>query len=342
MLRFAILGSGYGRTVYLPALERCGFHVSVLAARQAHSDVHVTQTDDWRAAVSRPDVDCVVVALPPKLQRQATEYAAFHGKAVICEKPAGLTVEDTSAMLGHCQAAGVANAVGFQFRYEHGFERLKYELDNGSIGTLERIDVDWIIGGPASRSRPWSWRNDVDEGGGVVLNFATHCIDYVRWLTGAQIKTCNLYSQRLVPFRSLGPSFKEVTAPDSCDLLLDFEQGPVFASIRISNVATIPVGHRVVLRGSRGTISVNHVPPFRSNNFELEISSPTHNVVLGGPDLGMADFDGDSRLAPVTRLVSQFASSLKGQVERHLPTLADALEVQRLLADSINSNADFR
>src|SRR5690242_11985723 len=98
-MRFTILGAGHGAAVYLPALKRLGHEPVVLSARSPKPGLEVEQTDDWQAAIARKDVDAVVIAFPPPLQREAVLAVAALGKPFICEKPAGMNEADASTML---------------------------------------------------------------------------------------------------------------------------------------------------------------------------------------------------------------------------------------------------
>ena len=332
MMGFAILGAGHGAAVYLPALESLGHSCVILAARTPRQGLSVAQGTDWRAAIKRADVDAVVIALPPLLQREAVLAAAEAGKPFLCEKPAGMTVEDVSEMLATAEKFGQAHAVGFQFRYEPAFIALKQTIDSGAIGAIELIDVDWCIGGPQSRARPWSWRNDVAQGGGVMLNFCTHTLDYLRWCCG-DITLKGRVQSVLVPQRKDSEGIeRETTAPDACDLLLGFGLNGI-ASVRVTNVALQPIGHRVIVRGARGTIEVWHRPPFRAVDLTFSFCGEDGQLnKCFGPDIGMAATGADSRIAPTISLVADFVRAIEGIHVSGLPTLSDALAVHRLLA----------
>jgi predicted dehydrogenase len=331
-MRFTILGGGHGTAVYLPALKRLGHEPVVLAARSPRPGLELEQTSDWRAAIARKDVDAVVIAFPPPLQHDAVLAVAALGKPFICEKPAGMNPAETSAMAGAARKSGLPHAVGYHFRYEPAFRELKRLVSTGEIGDIERVEVDWCVGGQPSRTRAWSWRNEASVGGGVPLNFATHALDYLRWFCG-EATVVGRASQILVDARKdEGGEPREVTAPDTCDFLLRFESSAI-ASMRVSNVTLAPIGHRIVMRGSRGTVELWHRPPFRETDMTFTVMRPDgQSRQLSGTELGMAAGVTDSRIGPTCGLISDFAAALSGEGVPDMPTLQDALAVQRLLA----------
>ena len=55
------------------------------------------------ALVSRPDVQCVIVATPNYLHKEPVILAAKHGKNVFCEKPIALSYADCDEMVKACE-----------------------------------------------------------------------------------------------------------------------------------------------------------------------------------------------------------------------------------------------
>jgi predicted dehydrogenase len=331
-MRFTILGGGHGAAVYLPALKRLGHEPVVLAARSPRPNLELEQTNDWQGAIARKDVDAVVIAFPPPLQHDAVLAVLAQGKPFICEKPAGMHPAETSAMAAAAGKSGLAHAVGYQFRYEPAFRELRRLVSTGEIGDIERVDVDWCVGGQPSRARAWSWRNEASLGGGAPLNFATHALDYLRWFCGEAIMLGSA-SQILVGERKDDKGARrEATAPDTCDFLLRFVSSAI-ASVRISTVTLAPIGHRVILRGSRCTAELWHKPPFRETDMTFTITpSDGPSRRQSGTELGMAAGVTDSRIGPTCGLISDFVAALSGGNVPDMPTLHDALAVQQLLA----------
>src|SRR3569833_877759 len=108
-MRFTILGGGHGAAVYLPALKRLGHEPVVLAARSPRPSLELEQTSDWRAAIARTDVDAVVIAFPPPLQREAVRAVATQKKPKNNKKPAGMNPAETSTMAEAARKSGLVH-----------------------------------------------------------------------------------------------------------------------------------------------------------------------------------------------------------------------------------------
>src|SRR5689334_24414765 len=61
----------------------------VAAAADAYGIPHAVS--DWRELIERDDVDIVDICTPPGTHAEIAAAAAAAGKAVICEKPLGVT-----------------------------------------------------------------------------------------------------------------------------------------------------------------------------------------------------------------------------------------------------------
>ena len=71
----------------------------------------------------------------------------------------------------------------------------------------------WLTSGANSVERLFTWRNDVKQGGGVIMNFLSHIIDLSLWFCKSSPKRVSGNSKILIPFRpDLNGKIKKVTA----------------------------------------------------------------------------------------------------------------------------------
>src|SRR5262249_44141986 len=71
---------------------------------------------NWRELISRADVDVVDICTPPGTHAEIAQAAAAAGKAVLCEKPLAVSYAQAASAAAAVSAAGVHNAVGFNYR----------------------------------------------------------------------------------------------------------------------------------------------------------------------------------------------------------------------------------
>ncbi|MYI69720.1 MAG: Gfo/Idh/MocA family oxidoreductase, partial [Boseongicola sp. SB0673_bin_14] len=93
-------------------------------------------SSDWRAAVSRDDIDVVDICTPNNVHAEIAIAAAKVGKHVICEKPLARTVDEARAMAEAVKSSGVVNMVAFNYRRTPAVALAKKFIDEGRIGQI--------------------------------------------------------------------------------------------------------------------------------------------------------------------------------------------------------------
>ncbi len=88
---------------------------------------------------SRPDVDAVVLALPPQFHSEQAIRAVEAGKDVLVEKPIALTVVDAERAVAAAAAHGRVFMTGHVLRFHPAFEKLKELIDAGELGEVKYI-----------------------------------------------------------------------------------------------------------------------------------------------------------------------------------------------------------
>jgi predicted dehydrogenase len=114
-------------------------------------------------ALADPDVDMVVVSVPPVHHRALTSRAIAAGKHVLVEKPAFLTLADYDEVARERDAAGVAVIVGENDHYKPQLVTLRSMLGSGVIGDLVMVSLVTVADKPKA---PGDWRNDEAMAGG--------------------------------------------------------------------------------------------------------------------------------------------------------------------------------
>ncbi len=106
------------------------------AAEQLAADLGVSAAYTESAeALADPDVDAVVIAAPARTHADLIVAAAQAGKAVFCEKPAGLSLPELDRAIDAARTAGVAFQVGFNRRFAPDWAAARALLDDGTLGT---------------------------------------------------------------------------------------------------------------------------------------------------------------------------------------------------------------
>jgi predicted dehydrogenase len=144
---------------------------------------------DWRALVSRKDIDVIDIASPNDTHQEIAVAAAKAGKMVLCEKPLGRTAAEAETMVAAVEAAGVPNSVWYNYRRVPAVVLIKQLLEQGKLGRIfhyrAKFLQDWTISQELPQGGEGLWRLDVAvAGSGVTGDLLAHNIDTALWLNG--------------------------------------------------------------------------------------------------------------------------------------------------------------
>lgn len=94
---------------------------------------------DVAEMLAHPGLDAVIIATPARFHTNVLVQAAEAGKAVFCEKPMALTLEDADRGIAAAKAAGVPLQVGFNRRWDQAFAEGRAAIDAGKVGAPQLI-----------------------------------------------------------------------------------------------------------------------------------------------------------------------------------------------------------
>jgi predicted dehydrogenase len=121
------------RTAWDPDAGACA------RTRELYPDIRIA--DSAVDAIEAPDVDVVYVACPPIWHKEYAAAAMASGKAVYCEKPLGVDVAESRALVEGVQAAGVVNIVNFSLASAAAVREVETRLAAGDVGEIQGVDV---------------------------------------------------------------------------------------------------------------------------------------------------------------------------------------------------------
>lgn len=264
-IRIALIGTGFGSAVHLPALAHVDHTelVAICSRRQerataiaARHGVH-TATTDWRDVVNDPGVDAVIIATPPYLHHQMVIAAIEAGKHILCEKPLARNLAETRDMASLAERTQVVAMVNHQYRYLPIRRRVKELIDEGYIGepqSASMIVFNSSLADPDATR--FTWLMEADKAGGMLRAFGSHYIDTLRWWLG-DIDAVAGTTGTMVKRRRLPDSTNtaSVDADDNFAFLLQFRNGAV-GSVHYSSTAPIDAGESITISGSEGMLII--------------------------------------------------------------------------------------
>ena len=249
----ALIGIGRIGEVHARTLARIG-HLGTFAmivdpreevARELADDLGVSKVaTDPGAAFDDPGIDAVVIASPTDTHAPCIEAAAAAGKDVFTEKPIALDLATTDAAIAAVEKAGVRMQVGFQRRFDRGYQAAWETVQSGALGQVEMLHD--AMRDPEPPSTDYLARS-----GGFWRDMVVHNFDCVRWLMGEEPVEVFALGSTLV-----SDEIRAVGDIDTSVVTLTFASGAI-ATIENSRRSAFGYDVRTEVFGSRGAIFVD-------------------------------------------------------------------------------------
>ena len=337
--KVAIVGSGFGMYGLLPAFSRikeckvvsiCGKNSEMIS--NYCKKLGLNRYTDWRKMLQKEKPDAVAIAVIPSHQYEITRYALENGMAVFAEKPL-TTSFDTSLELNKlAKKKRLPNMLDFLFPEIPEWHAAKKAIENGLIGEILKVNVDWTFLSYDLMNHVKSWKTDVKQGGGALSFYFSHVFYYLEYFLG-RIKNieCNFSSSE----KSLNKGETGI------DMTISFENGCVGnAHMDISNADQQK--HKVEFHAEGKTIILQNFNSNFVDNFEL-ILNTSKGIEKIKPDMlldSSYDESEDPRVKVIKPIAERFINWCNtGNTAK--PDFEDGLRVQELIKMARISNSNF-
>jgi predicted dehydrogenase len=170
-LRIAFLGCGFITRVHSRHLRALGADVACSYASRDAGKAEAYRREfngrrsyaDYRLAIDDPEVDAVVVAVPPRFHKELVLQALAAGKHVVVEKPAFPATADFADAVAARDRARRVVLVGENDHYKPLAVALRALLASGVIGEMVFAHFTTIV---KRLKAAHDWRNDEAMAGG--------------------------------------------------------------------------------------------------------------------------------------------------------------------------------
>ena len=237
---------------------------------------------------ARPDL--VSIAAPTMEHLPVALATIAHGVHLLVEKPLAFTVAEGRQIIAAAHAAGVTLAVGHVERYNPALTELKARLTAGALGRVFQMH--------AQRLGPFPARvRDV----GVVVDLATHDVDIMRYLSGAEVTRVYAETARRI----------HTEHEDLLSGLLRFSDGTI--GVLDINWLTPTKIRQLTVTGEQGMFQVNYLTQdlyFYENDYA--VAAGTTSAAL----TGVSEGDDDPPAPRPRRTAAPRARGLRGRGAR--------------------------
>ncbi|ENM5776565.1 oxidoreductase [Vibrio mimicus] len=186
-LKVGVIGYGYSaKTFHLPFIEA----LDSLTLGAISSSQQQTVQDDYPQVayfetapqlICESDVDLVIITAPNDVHFSLAKLALEQGKHVIVEKPFVTRIEQGKTLIELAKQKGLVLSVFHNRRWDGDFLTVKKLIEQGQLGEVKLFESHFDRYRPLVRQR---WREQAQEGGGILFDLAPHLLDQALALFG--------------------------------------------------------------------------------------------------------------------------------------------------------------
>lgn len=252
MKNFAIIGAaGYIAPRHMKAIKETGNNLvaildkndsvgivdSYFPSAEFFLESEIFDRHMYKLKDTNRKIDYVSVCSPNYLHDAHIRLALRNSADVICEKPLVLNPWNIDSLMKlESETGGQINNI-LQLRLHPSVIKLKKEVDEGPSDKIYEVTLDYITGRGNWYLR--SWKNAIQQSGGIATNIGIHFFDMLIWIFGNVKDSTSNHSEKAasgyLELDRANVSWK--LSIDSNDLPLEYKQNglPVYRSISIDN-----------------------------------------------------------------------------------------------------------
>jgi predicted dehydrogenase len=266
--------------------------------------------DNADALITAENVDLVYIGVPPQFHYSYANSCVEAGKAIFCEKPLCISVENGQNLSRLVTKNGIFNAVNLSLASASAIDILRQDMMSGAFGDVETAEIilDFSIW-------PRGWQQNADwlkyrADGGFTREVTTHFLYLCDSLFG--------------PGRVLRKSIQYAEEPQLCETRLEAELqfGNTTVTLRSKVDATAEDKIAFHVYGKNKSFRLIDFYKGYLETAALEKPLFTENE----------DIAEEARNAQLSRLVDQYLGG-----DKQIPSFEDALRVQCLIEELLDN-----
>jgi scyllo-inositol 2-dehydrogenase (NAD+) len=253
-INVGVIGLGRLGSLYAAYLQTRIPHVNLLAVSDVRETIAQTFAKEnnvpkwfkgYGDLLAEKSVDSVVVVTPTSTHKEIVIEAARQGKAIFCEKPLSLSLDEAEAMSSAIAQTNTFFQMGFMRRLDKGYAAAKRKIDDGMIGVP-------IVFKSSSRDPFRPSLEYLDHSGGLITDCGIHDIDLARWYFG-EVRSVHSIGGNLAY-----PEMREIGDVDNAITTLQFVSGAL-GVIDMSRSGIYGYDIRTEILGTKGTLQIGYL-----------------------------------------------------------------------------------
>lgn len=305
MIRVGLVGFGMAGRVFHGPLISSVEGLELAAVVERHTDAAQQRYPQIRTYRSLEDllgdseIDLVVVATPSGTHFEVARQVLAAGKSAVVDKPVSVRAGQIAELTKQARDQGVLLIPFHNRRWDGDFLTVRKVLDAGQLGRLVYLESRMDRWNPGATRKPW--KEDPEQGGGVLLDLGTHLVDQALVLFG---KPLAVGAEVLRERDGSG-------ANDAFTIRLRYERHWVTLG---ANALSSAAGPRFLLRGTKGNFRKKGVDPQEAALNKITRITAVNWGEEAAADWGMlhVDVDGGMVTRPLGTLAGDYRAYYAG------------------------------
>lgn len=281
------LGRGYGHAKRVSESDRCELvaisDIIEEGAQKAAEELGAKASyKDYREMLKQEELDATIISTPNYLHAPMSIDSMRAGLHVLVEKPMCNTMEEANEMVEVAKKTRRKLFVGYNYRWRPEYQKIKQIMDEGSLGKVLYANCVIKTWRAKSYYEHAGWRTKWStQGGGVLMNQATHHMDSLSWWMG-EAKMVIGFCENL---------YHDMEVEDTGSAFIKFKSG-----------ATLNIMASTAIQGSLA-------PSFEFNGTDATLSSGSGGLVIWKKDgkewekVELPPSEGDTTLTQLNRFI---------------------------------------
>ena len=119
--------------------------------------------NDYHKILQNENIDAVIICVPHDLHEKITIDALEMKKHVLIEKPMALNYKQAKNMVNKAEKNQRRLMVGQSRRYSYASLKMKEMIDNGEIGDLFRVIINFLVFFKEAPTNWWNIKNHLEN-----------------------------------------------------------------------------------------------------------------------------------------------------------------------------------
>lgn len=270
--------------------------------KDAHPNVQIADSAD--DVISHSETTAIYIASPPTSHVPYARATAEAGKCIFCEKPLGIDVAESEALVELVAQRNVPNAINFNHTAARGSTHLASQIRSGAAGDVTGVDIFiHLMKWPRDFQAHAAWLAGREQGG-----FTREMISHWVYLTRRLLGEGKIVSHRA--------TFPDDPQRSEIRLVAELAFGGVPAVINAACGGAGPVGTQYTLWASETSFMLQSGGKISQTDGEAW-------TLLSEDDNGEGEDD-------IARNIGAVAKAFRGEPVT-VATLEDGLAVQRIV-----------